>query len=1265
MKLGIAQAGQTVAQKPVARLLRVGLAVSLMAPMIGHEAALGQIQFDDATATAGILGQGETWGSSWGDYNGDGWKDLFVNGHRGVPRLYRNNADGSFTDVARELDPGIWFSDPYNDQHGASWVDFDNDGDQDLYVNVSVTGPGQLLVNEGGLFWEAAATADLSDDGAARGSTWFDWTGDGYLDVAIIDRANRLNRQDPSQGLDFDRDTTTGVNCPGRKNYGQLVDLDDDGSLEFLCVSEGLFPNRAYDVSTLPFTDVTGSIPRASNVNDTVVADFDGDLRNDIFMTRGALRPSGASLLTPTRIEGWLASSSDIGKGFVFGSPGEITVTVDFSGLGGFQPPAVMVLDPAGSYVGSAGPVDASYDSTSNRWELSIAGANERAYIVVETVEPVTDLEVFGLDTPEYPIPPRLLKNYASGAAFDYSAGFSQPISCVSAAAGDFDNDTDQDLYLVCRNGVENLPNRLYENQGDGSFVMVEGAGGGEGLVGFGLTSGVGVGEAVTVADYDADGFLDLFITNGLLMRPWGVGGRDMLLRNRGNENHWLQLDLQGTDSNRDGVGARVYVTADGKTQLREQNGGYHRWSQNDQRMHFGLATDATADITVHWPSGNVDNFAAVPADRIYTLTESGSLVETPLGPPLADGLVPGDECGEPTIDAAVIQGVWIWKNCSTGRWSMRISAGGSPEVIAFSGALRADANFGNVSEYLLEGGDFVDTTDPSAIVFGLAAKNAGVDGIDFDSPADAGACLALDAPVGAPVYVGQNARSGQLPFALDSLGTCGSLVDVLDVSVEESAGIATVTVALSQTAGSPVTVDYTTSDVSAMAGLDYVSTAGQVVIDAGSLSATFDVPLNDDSLLEDDETFAIMLSNPVNAFLREASATVTIQDDDGGACGEPAYDKSSEAGLFLWRDCNVPGPGQTWHVRVTGGGSASVITYAGTLTALLAPGTTGVSLEGNDKLDTLPGDLIVDFALRVGGAGWDGFQLDLPAGADACFSAETLPVGATVQLGAARQTIHGPFALDDQGPCAASLSVADSSVDESAGLATVSVSLSALATSQVTVDYTVTDGTAEAGIDYTVTTGQAVIEAGSASTTFDVVLLDDQELEGDETFEVVLSNPVNAVLGQPGAIVTILDDESVQCGEPSIDRANDLGVFVWRDCFAPGPDQVWHMRVTGGGSTSTIVYGGSVSPLDGLNVSGFSLEGNDSLDTVPDDDLVDYVMKVVGTGWDGFQMNVPAGVDACFAADLLPAGASVRIGSGGMVMGSAFSLSTLQACIP
>jgi hypothetical protein len=133
-----------------------------------------------------------------------------------------------------------------------------------------------------------------------------------------------------------------------------------------------------------------------------------------------------------------------------------------------------------------------------------------------------------------------------------------------------------------------------------------------------------GVGETVVSADYDLDGRLDFLVANGMNMRPQGRNnGPYQLFRNTSPVRNWIELDLVGTASNRDAIGARVYATAGGVTQLREQNEGYHRWSQNQRRLHFGLAGNTKVNLTVKWPSGQTDTYNDVDAGHIYVATES------------------------------------------------------------------------------------------------------------------------------------------------------------------------------------------------------------------------------------------------------------------------------------------------------------------------------------------------------------------------------------------------------------------------------------------------------------------------------------------------------------------------------------------------------------------------------------------------------------------------------------------------------------------
>jgi len=192
----------------------------------------------------------------------------------------------------------------------------------------------------------------------------------------------------------------------------------------------------------------------------------------------------------------------------------------------------------------------------------------------------------------------------ARGCA-SWNTGFGTSIGWGTTFA-DFDNDRDIDLLFVARG----KPGHLFRNFGDGTFGRFTNPSG--------LMDQLG-GHGLVAFDYDRDGDEDFLVMRNAPLQP---GLYENVTERAGR--HWLSIELEGTRSNRDGVGARIEVhTPDGERMTRVITAGSSFKSGPPMSAHFGLGSGQRArQIRVFWPSGVIQTMRSVPVDRVLKIVE-------------------------------------------------------------------------------------------------------------------------------------------------------------------------------------------------------------------------------------------------------------------------------------------------------------------------------------------------------------------------------------------------------------------------------------------------------------------------------------------------------------------------------------------------------------------------------------------------------------------------------------------------------------------
>jgi TolB-like protein len=299
--------------------------------------------------------------------------------------------------------------------------------------------------------------------------------------------------------------------------------------------------------------------------------------------------------------------------------------------------------------------------------------------------------------------------------------------------------------------------------------------------------------------------------------------------------------------------------------------------------------------------------------------------------------------------------------------------------------------------------------------------------------------------------------------------------------------------------------VEYAITGGTAENGTDYTLKNGTLVFEPGELSKSIDIGTVDDNLHEDNETIEVTLSNPVNAVLgKQTVHAYTIIDNDP----EPTATFTAQ--------------GQ--EVRENNG--SAVVTLQ--LSAVHGKDVTvpfivsGTAQEAADYTIT-PGPLVIKTGETSGTITIKPIDDHLYEDNESIIVTLGTPVNATIGA----HPVNITTIRDNDPPPAVAFALKDSSGDEGKTPAKIEVSLGEAGGKRASVEYAITGGTAENGTDYTLKNGTLVFEPGELSKSIDIGTIDDNLHEDNETIEVTLSNPVNAVLGkQTVHAYTIIDND-------------------------------------------------------------------------------------------------------------------------------------------
>ena len=508
---------------------------------------------------------------------------------------------------------------------GAGFVDYDNDGDLDLYVvnnpgplkvEISSKSPGNILYrnNGDGTFIDVTETAGVGDRGHGMGCVFGDYDNDGDADLYVTNFGSNILYRNNGDGTFSDVTEEAGVGDDQWSTGAIFGDYDRDGDLDLYVCNYVEYSLASIEKMKSESKQAGKSVPSALNpiafdAQDNILFRNNGDgTFSDVTAELGVAANGGRSMqaiFTDFDLDGDLDLyvANDLTPNFVYENNGDGTFA------------DVSRESWAADFRGSMGLATGDYDSDGDL-DLFISHWIDQENTLYRNLwvegSEITDTKTTEAD------PIRLIdESYGSLLA---------EISMKDIGWGtdffDYDNDSDLDIFVANGSTFQYLEmpkflirqkDRLFRNEGNGSFIEIAND------VGIG-TLPSRVGRGVAFGDYDNDGDVDFFVVNN--------HDRAVLWRNDGgNRNAWLQVKLVGTADNRDGVGSKIRVTAGGLTQIREINAGASYMSFNSLTAEFGLGQESMVDsIEVVWPNGETERFSNVHVNQRVVVTQGSGI---------------------------------------------------------------------------------------------------------------------------------------------------------------------------------------------------------------------------------------------------------------------------------------------------------------------------------------------------------------------------------------------------------------------------------------------------------------------------------------------------------------------------------------------------------------------------------------------------------------------------------------------------------------